>query len=1216
MSTTNLQLPTAEIHEDRSQLSLQRLTPLLRSTGQYERLIDALKGSGSSVRTQLFSDAAPFLLSALFEDLGVPMVVVAPRPEEARRLEERISAWVSDPDRVIQFPETETLPFERLMTDIDTAQLRVTALDALLKAGTGPPLIVASATSVAQRTLARTAFEASRHTLSVGDVIDVEDLLDGWLRMGYRFDTAVYGPGYVSRRGGIIDIFPVGWDYPARIELWGNDVDSIRLFDPSTQRSTEVVESIRVIPAHETLPAMTDPESLDRHISRVDVSTCSQAHQEQIRGEVSQLLDGHEVDDLNMYAGFFNHGALTDYFPKDALVVQIRPGDIAKAAWENEERIHELRVTKEDRGELPLNFPSFHMDWNDVDSALNGARSQLEVLHWGAEDLVYDDILVMPFGSAPTFVGRVDGFVADASDMVDEGNTVVAITSHSRRLDEIFTESGVVHTQVTALASVPGPGSLTLLQSSGPNFGDGFVLTIADRRVVVVGDSEIFGVTKQRRIVRRTRTNWDAFLSEISPGDYVVHVEHGIGRFVGVGRPSTDSDPATEYMMLEYANRDRLYVPIEHLDRVTPYVAPSDAPPHLTRLGTQEWGRAKARAERSTRQMAAELIALYAARELVTGHSFGPDSTWQQELEESFPFEETPDQIATIGEVKSDMENGQPMDRLVCGDVGYGKTEIALRAAFKAVMDGKQVGVLVPTTILAQQHYVTFAQRLSAYPVKVEVLSRFRTDREQREIVRALAEGRVDICIGTHRLIQRDVRFKDLGLVIVDEEQRFGVGHKERLKRMRQEVDVLTLTATPIPRTLHMSLAGVRDMSTIETPPEERLPIKTYVSEFSDELIREAILRELDRQGQVYFLHNRVYNIGYIADYIRRIVPEATVGIAHGQMSEGDLEGAMASFAAGEFDVLVCTTIIESGLDIPNVNTLIINRADAFGLAQLYQLRGRVGRSNRRAYAYLLIPQTRTLTETAERRLRAMLAATELGAGFRIAMKDLEIRGAGNILGAEQSGHIHAVGFELYTRLLAQAVDDLRAKRESGELAGLSPDEVADAVRDETDGSISESLEPDPQVGLDLGLPASLPADYVPDLRSRLSLYQRLIKLQRAEDIGGIEDELRDRFGPLPWQVQSLLYSVRLKLSAERANIESITKEASRIVIRMRYDVGGARLALQRRLTSAAEIGNTQIRLDLGRLSGPWEERLMELVEQMAEFSEQMTSQILSAASD
>lgn len=1198
-------------------LGLHRLAPILRSTPEYRELLSDLTDITPRARAQAIPDAAPYLLTALIEDLRLPTLVVAPRPEEARRLRERLAAWMPDAERVHQFPETETLPFERLYTDIDTVQQRIRALDALLDRSTAPAVptvVVASAVSIAQRTLERRAFESATHTISVGDVVDLQDALDGWQRMGYRFETAVYGPGFVSRRGGIIDIFPVGAELPARIELWGDEVDSIRLFDPSSQRSTTVVESIRIAPAHETLPAMIDRDELDLRMSRIDVSNCSDDQRERIREEISLLLDGIEVDDLNMYAGFFNHGSLLDFLPNDCLVVQMQPDSIAAAAWDNEERIHELRESKERRGELPLHFPSFHTEWNALGPALSDKGAQLEILHWDADSMDRGETLTMPFSGPPIFLGRMDSFAKEAADLASDGVSVVAVTSHSGRLDEILSNGGAPHALKTALDSEPEPGSLTLVQSSGPNFGDGFALNAPDGRLTLLGDTEIFGVSKQRRIVRRSRANWDAFLSEISPGDYVVHVEHGVGRFVSVGKPSDGGDAATEYLILEYANRDRLYVPLEHLDRVTPYVAPSDAPPHLTRLGTQEWSRAKLRAERSTREMAAELIALYAARELVEGVEFSADSTWQRELEESFPFEETPDQLATLAEVKTDMESSKPMDRLVCGDVGYGKTEIALRAAFKAVMEGKQVGILAPTTVLAQQHYTTFSERLSPFPVTIEALSRFRTRAEQRDIVKRLADGDIDICIGTHRLIQKDVKFKDLGLVVVDEEQRFGVGHKERLKQMRQEVDVLTLTATPIPRTLHMSLAGVRDMSSIQTPPEERMPIRTYVSEFSDELIREAVLRELDRQGQAYFLHNRVYNIEYMANYVRRVVPEARVAIAHGQMAEGELERAMASFAAGEADVLVCTTIIESGLDIPNVNTLIVNRADSFGLAQLYQIRGRVGRSSRRAYAYLLIPPARSLNETAERRLNAMLAATELGAGFRIAMKDLEIRGAGNILGAEQSGNIHAVGFELYTRMLEHAVEDIRARRESGELAGMTPQQIAAAVNDEAQDAITDSLTPDPGVGLDLGIPASLPADYVPDLRARMGLYQRIIAFDDTSQLNGMEDELRDRFGPLPWQAQALLYGARLRIIGKDAAIESITREPERIVLRMKHEVGGARNVLRRRLPRAAEVGNTQIRLHLGNLPNAWEDALLELVTELAAFNRDMTRQMLSAA--
>ena len=775
-------------------------------------------------------------------------------------------------------------------------------------------------------------------------------------------------------------------------------------------------------------------------------------------------------------------------------------------------------------------------------------------------------------------------------------------------------------------------------------------------------DVEIFGVAKQRRTRRRSvRAARDAFLSELSPGDYVVHVEHGIGRFSGTVRgvkadagSRDNGEDDREYLAIEYANDDKLYVPLEHLDRVAPYIAPMDRPPSLTRLGTQEWRRAKARAERSTMEMASELLALYAARELAEGHSFVPDAQWQSELEESFPFEETPDQRRTIEEVKADMESPKPMDRLVCGDVGYGKTEIALRAAFKAVMDGKQVAVLVPTTVLAQQHYATFSQRLSAFPTRVEVLSRFRTPQEQRSVVDRLADGQVDICIGTHRLIQRDVRFKELGLVIVDEEQRFGVAHKERLKRMRSEVDVLTLTATPIPRSLHMALAGVRDMSTMETPPEERLPIKTYVSEMSDALIREAILREIDRQGQVYFLHNRVYNIDYMARHLSRLVPEARVGVGHGQMNEGELEDVMVEFAEGKLDVLVCTTIIESGLDIPNVNTLIINRADTLGLSQLYQLRGRVGRSARRAYCYLMVPPSGSLTEPAEKRLRAMLDASELGAGFRIAMKDLEIRGAGNILGAEQSGNIHAVGFDLYTRLLSNAVEELRARGEGagvsgqqsavsgqGAMANGTASELPNGRGRAVDGSATkeeERVEPT----LDIGIPASIPEEYIEDLPARLRMYQRIVTLgisvsgassrgeengrgdsagspgtgivqEEGEDaikagVSEIEDEMRDRFGPLPWQAVNLLYVTRLRLYAREAGIESVTRERNRVVLRYGGEIGGARRAMERVLGRQAEIGNTQVRLPMDALGADWEGALETALRALAEFTRRMVA--------
>ena len=1234
-------------------MTLGILRELMDGVPEYCRLRNEVRGGARRLTVQTSARAAAFTLATLRRDIHATMLVVAPRPEDARRLHEQLVAWCGGDEDLLHFAESEILPFERLDSDVETVHQRLRVLSNIMASDerneTSQPVVVASAGALMQRTLNRKVMDRSSHTLKRGEEVELAELLDLWRRLGYRFESAVYAPGIVSRRGGIIDIFPVAAEMPVRIELWGNEVDSIRLFDPTTQRSGEVVDSVRVTPAHEILPAMTPYGELERLAAHVDVGNCTPSVQSRIREELELLMEGQEVEEQGFYAGFFNHGGLADYFSDDALLVAYKPDEIADAAWEIQERGHQLRETKEGRGELPRSFPSSHLSWSEVEAQFErfGKRLDLRVSSevvspldgaGGNIDEQDGQGIALPFLGAGNYYGNLERFVEDVWELTEEDSaTVIAVSSHSRRLSEIFGGEGVDVTLADRLDGIPGAGSITLMQSAAGGLSDGFVLPFDGKnregRLVVFSDVEIFGVAKQRRTRRRSvQAARDAFLSELSPGDYVVHVEHGIGRFQGTvrgvksngaGSGSNGSDDDREYLFIEYANDDKLYVPLEHLDRVAPYIAPMDRPPNLTRLGTQEWRRAKARAERSTREMASELLALYAAREIAEGHSFVPDAQWQSELEESFPFEETPDQQRAIEEVKSDMESPKPMDRLVCGDVGYGKTEIALRAAFKAVLDGKQVAVLVPTTVLAQQHYATFSQRLSAFPTRVEVLSRFRTQQEQRSVVERLAEGKVDICIGTHRLIQRDVRFKELGLVIVDEEQRFGVAHKERLKRMRQEVDVLTLTATPIPRSLHMALAGVRDMSTMETPPEERLPIKTYVSENSDALIREAILREIDRQGQVYFLHNRVYNIDYMARHIGRLVPEARVGVGHGQMNEGELEDVMLDFAEGNLDVLVCTTIIESGLDIPNVNTLIINRADTLGLSQLYQLRGRVGRSARRAYCYLLVPPSGSMTEPAEKRLRAMLDATELGAGFRIAMKDLEIRGAGNILGAEQSGNIHAVGFDLYTRLLSNAVEEMRARGEGadGTLASANGTQSAPngAVKP-IDGSTAQQEER-AEPSLDIGVPASIPEDYIEDLPSRLRMYQRIVTLGTArgqdmadgevdegEDairtrVSEIEDELRDRFGPLPWQVVNLLYVTRLRLYAREAGIESVTRERNRIVLRYGGEIGGARRAMQRALGRHAEVGNTQVRLPIDALGADWESALEDALRSLAEFT-------------
>jgi transcription-repair coupling factor (superfamily II helicase) len=635
-----------------------------------------------------------------------------------------------------------------------------------------------------------------------------------------------------------------------------------------------------------------------------------------------------------------------------------------------------------------------------------------------------------------------------------------------------------------------------------------------------------------------------------------------------------------EYMQLEYAEGDRLYVPIEQTDRVAAYVGTGAGTPALHRLGTGDWTRTKKRVQAATVELARELLALYASREAAPGYAYTPDSTWQEELEAAFPYIETADQMRAIEEVKADMENARPMDRLICGDVGFGKTEVALRAAFKAVMDGKQVAVLVPTTILAQQHYNTFQSRMAAFPVTVEMLSRFRSPKAQKRILGDLAAGGVDIIIGTHRLLQKDVQFKDLGLVVVDEEQRFGVRHKERLKQLRQEVDVLTMTATPIPRTLHMAMVGVRDMSVIETPPEERLPIKTYVTAYRDSLVREVIQREIERGGQVYFVHNRVQSIGIVLRELQKLLPEVRFAVAHGQMDEDQLEDVMTAFIDQKYDVLICTTIIESGLDIPNVNTLVVDQANNYGLAQLYQLRGRVGRGDKRGYAYFLYHQGRKVTDVAQERLQTIEQATELGAGFRIALKDMEIRGVGNLLGPEQHGNVGAVGFDLYTRLLAGAVEEAKGHPRPPE---------------------------PPPVTFDLPITAFLPEDYVPEASERLRLYQRLARVRSESGVRDMRRELEDRFGPLPQPAENLLLIVRLKSMALRAGVEAINTIDDEFVIVLGSEAARRRLGPQLHYNLGVKLGDNvrvtqhQVRLQRRALGNDWvtvlEDTLEELIE-------------------
>ncbi|TMB88167.1 MAG: transcription-repair coupling factor [Chloroflexi bacterium] len=732
--------------------------------------------------------------------------------------------------------------------------------------------------------------------------------------------------------------------------------------------------------------------------------------------------------------------------------------------------------------------------------------------------------------------------------------------------DESILNEATIHVSPgTNINTLPESGTLTLIQGQLVEGWESRSLALH-----IFTDTEIFGWSKRRSVQRRKPITPASFLAEVNPGDYVVHQEHGIGRFEGLVKLKM-MGVEREYLLIQYAGTDKLYIPTDQLDRVTRYIGMGESVPALSKLGSTEWTRAKSRVKEDVQDIARDLLRLYSAREAAKGFAFSPDSEqpWLQELEDAFPYEETPDQARAVEEVKADMERPRPMDRLVCGDVGYGKTEVALRAAFKAVLDQRQVAILVPTTVLALQHFNTFRERLKPFPVRVELLSRFRSEKEQKQLLEDLAFGKVDIVIGTHRLLQKDVVFFNLGLLIIDEEQRFGVVHKERLKQFRSDIDVLTMTATPIPRTLHMSLVNVRDMSVIETPPQERLPIRTTIREYDESLIREAIIREIDRGGQIFFVHNRVQGIQVIAQKLQRLVPEARIVVGHGQMAEDQLERVMVDFSNGEYDVLVSTTIIENGLDIPNANTIIVNNAAFFGLAQLYQLRGRVGRATHQAYAYFLYNKDAKLTPLQEKRLRAIYEATELGAGFRIAMKDLEIRGAGNLLGAEQSGFMNSVGFDLYVKLLAEAVQELQGKQ--AEVAA-------------------------PTATVDLPLDSYLPDEYIGDRTLKVNFYQRLANLNSPEQIEAMTAEFNDRFGPPPQPVKNLLAMVRLKVEAAALGFEAIALKDNELVLTVKRTIVPNRVVLYRRFRNEARVQQGVIRIPRRLFGTNWLEQLQELL--------------------
>lgn len=1041
-----------------------KLKSRIRNTASFARLLEAIERPPAPVVRGTVGSFKPLLLLSLFDAQPRQMVYVCAGWEEAEAVKEDLELFVGK-KHVGFFPAEDGHRSRWRSHDFASASARQAALEALAEGR--PMILVAQAASLLYELPPPQTFLRDTLALEVGQEIDFDELLTRLYDLNFNHEPVVENPGEVTFRGGIIDIYPRSATWPIRVEFWGDQVESMRLFDPATQRSRN-------------------------EISRVTIY----AQQGSDEGR-----NGRSKPEP--------HSSLLDYCASDALLILDEPALLRKEITDTATATDELgeRLAPDDIDDAWESIEHKFTHWSTVRLHAFGDAPGKESIDFGVR-------------SQESFKGNLKLLKQFAERMHREGlgehpepPTIWFLCdrkSQAERMADIFEDEGLDagHVHVATLG-----------------LHRGFVFP--EGNLAVLTDHEFFGRSKRFRLRRPTRGLTRRELKTLNVGDYVVHEDFGVGVFRGLEKIAVRGHER-ECLKLEYKDGDKLFVAIEGMDRVQKYATPEGMTPSLSKLGSPEWERLKLRTKKKIKDIAQDLIRLYAERKAQSGFGHDEDTLWQRELEASFPFEDTPDQVKATVEIKDDMENPRPMDRLVCGDVGFGKTEIAVRAAFKAIASGKQVAMLVPTTVLTHQHFTTFSQRLSNFPVRVEMLSRFRTPAEQKKVVEGLKSGQVDLVIGTHRLLSKDITFKDLGLLIIDEEQRFGVRHKERLKRLRTTVDVLTLTATPIPRTLHMALMGARDITNINTPPKNRLPIVTEVLPFNKPFIREAILRELERGGQVFYVHNRVRSIDRMADMVLKLVPEARVGVAHGQMRGDELERVMIAFLQGEFDVLVSTMIIENGLDMPNVNTIIVNRADKFGLAQLYQLRGRVGRSHQRAYAYLLIPPVETLTEDAFKRLRALEEFTELGSGSQLAMRDLEIRGAGNLLGVEQSGFINSLGFELYNKILDQAVKELQ-QEQRGEAAAA----------------------PEFTTQVDINRDTYLPEDYIPVDAQRVDIYRRLSEAQDLRTLEGIRAEVRDKYGRLPEPVQHLFELVSLRVRGRALGAKRIRMVEGEMIVHL-----------------------------------------------------------------
>jgi len=1082
-------------------MNLTGILSLWNHSKEFEEIIRIINGRliNKILLLGLKDSIRSFFIAALAskEEIKKSYLIITNSQENALKIYQDLNTFLnksqSKEEDIFLLPSFDVLPYEDIGSDPQIIQQRINILKYLTNSNRDKKriILIADIKALLPKLASPQKFKKTSWKLKTGDVLKKEDFLKILLDQNYRSVEIIEEKGEFSSRGGIIDFFPITSENPLRLELFGDQIESIRYFNLSTQRSIIKLNDYTLLPSRELI-----------------------------------------ADGLSNY----NYSTIFDYLSEDLIVLQNEPELIKEKEEEFQEEVEGIyQKMEQEKKELIFSPSSYFITNSEICDKLESKKiinftylpEENKENISGNQEEKKEDIreFTLVGQEISSYFGNLDLFANDLEKWQKEKQYIIILVRNegrAQRLGEILEERGVKRFTIGRIEEYVHLKSTIFISYGYLNYG----FRLPDLKTVFITDQEIFGKERSKRYkLARRKSEPFSTIMDISPGDYVVHIEHGIGIYRGIIN-LTVKGVKKDYLLIEYAQGDKLYVPVDQFDLIHKYIGIKDKTPKICRLGGVSWGKAKGKAKRSIQKLAQELYNLYVARKEIRGFAFSKDNNWQQELEMSFPYEETYDQLQALSEVKADMEIIKPMERLVCGDVGYGKTEIAMRAAFKAVLDGKQVVILAPTTILVQQHYDNFRERMSSYPVNIDMLSRFRTKQEQKKVIEGLEEGKVDIIIGTHRLIQNDIRFKDLGLLIVDEEQRFGVIHKERIKKLKESIDSLTLTATPIPRTLHMSLIGVRDLSVINTPPEDRFPIATYICRRDDKLITEAIRRELDREGQIFFVHNRVRSIQKIARDLNRLFPQARIGIAHGQMAEEQLEDIMIGFLEKKFDILVCTTIIEIGLDIPNVNTIIIDDAHKFGLSQLYQLRGRVGRTDRRAYAYFFYPSYRSISDTAKKRLQAIKEFSELGSGFKLAMRDLEIRGAGNLLGREQHGSVSDVGFNLYCRLLEEAIKELREEGEGKEK--------------------KEDITP----VIDIKIDAYIPGGYISDLKQRVLIYKKLAEIKDLEDLEIAKEELRDRYGIYPRELKNLLEIIYLKIFLRNLGIGSLVVKENKLIIR------------------------------------------------------------------